>query len=96
MHFHIELLIGVLNNRLLEVLQEENLLNENQAGFKKGYPSSDHIFTLLSLINHHKNVKKKELYICFVDFQKAFDKVSYSLLWAKLIKYGMGGKFIKS
>ena len=28
-----KLLIGVLNNRLSEVLQEENLLNENQAGF---------------------------------------------------------------
>ena len=42
---YIKLLIGVLNNRLSEVLQEENLLNENQAGFRKGYRTTDHIFT---------------------------------------------------
>ena len=86
-----KLLIGVLNNRLSEVLQEEKLLNENQAGFRKGYRSTDHIFTLLTLINHYKNVKKKKLNVCFVDFRKA----SHSLLWTKSIKYGIGGKFVK-
>ena len=90
-----KLLIGVLNNRLSEVLQEENLLNENQTGFRKGYSTTDHIFTLLTQINHYKNVKKKKLYVSFVDFRKAFDKVSHSLSWAKLIKYGIGGKFMK-
>ena len=40
-------------------------------------------------------MKKKKLYVCFVDFRKAFDKVSHSLLRAKLIKYGIGGKFMK-
>ena len=90
-----KLLIGVLNNRLSEVLQEENLLNENQAGFRKGYRTTGHIFALLTLINHYKNVKKMKLYVCSVDFRKAFNKVSHSLLWAKLINYGIGGKFMK-
>ena len=85
-----KLLIGVLNNRLSEVLQEENLLNENQAGFRKGYRTTDHIFTLLTLINHYNNVKKKILYVCFVDLRKAFDKVSHSLLWANSSNMGLG------
>ena len=43
-----------------------------QAGFRKDHRTSDHIFTLFSLIN--KYIKKgKYLYTCFVDFQKAYD-----------------------
>ena len=66
-----KLLIGILNNRLSKVLPEENSLNEIQAGFRKGYRTIDHVFTLLTLINHYKNVKERKLYICLTDFRKA-------------------------
>ena len=39
-------------------------------------------------------VEKKELFLCFVDFRKAFDNVSHSILWMKLFKYGISGKFM--
>ena len=51
-------------------------------------------FTLYSVINHTVNVKKKPLYVCFVDFKTAFDKVWHVLLWQKLVNYGIDGKFI--
>ena len=89
-----KILIGVLNDRLSELCLKDNILDENQCGFRKGYRTSDHIFTLLTLINHFTKVKNKRLYVCFVDFRKAFDKVSHSVLWAKLLKYGIEGKFV--
>ena len=52
------------------------------------------MFTLFSVINHTINVKKISLYVCFIDFKKAFDKVSHVLLWQKLVNYGINGKFL--
>ena len=90
-----KILVGVLNNRLSKVqCLDYNLLDENQCGFRRGYRTSDHIFTLSTLINHYSKVKNKKLYLCFVDFRKAFDKVSHSVLWTKLLKYGIEGKFL--
>ena len=44
----------------------------SQAGFRKNYRTTDHIFTLFSLIK--KAISKgKYLYNCFVDFRKAYD-----------------------
>ena len=89
-----EILVGVLNYRLSKVCLNYNLLDENQCGFRKGYRTSDHIFTLYTLINHYTKVKNKTFYLCFVNFRKAFDKVSHSVLWTKLLKYGIEGKFM--
>ena len=36
---------------------------------------------------------KKKLYVCFVDFKKAFDSVVRKALLHKLLKKGIGGKF---
>ena len=69
-------------------------LGGNQAGFRKGYRTTDHIFTLSSIITHFINAQKTEIFACFVDFKKAFDKVSHSLLWSKLIQIGIGGRFL--
>ena len=86
--------MGILNERLPKSFEKHKIVHENQAGFHKGYRTTDHIFTLYSVINHTVNVKKKPLYVCFVDFKKAFDKVSHSLLWQKLVNYSINEKFI--
>ena len=89
-----KLLVGMLNKRLTKFVEKHKIVHENQAGFRKGYRTTDHIFTLYSVIHHTINVKKKPLYVCFIDFKKAFDKVSHALLWQKLVNYGIDGKFI--
>ena len=69
-------------------------LRENQAGFRHGYRTTDHIFTLSTVINHYVIKNKRPLFLCFVDFKKAFDKVNHKLLWEKVNSYGAGGKFL--
>ena len=58
---------AVLNTRLTKFTDDSNLLNENQAGFRKEYSTSDHIFVLSSLIDILK-AQKQKLYCAFVDF----------------------------
>jgi hypothetical protein len=88
-----KLFTSILNNRLTKFLNENNILDENQAGFRKGYSCSDHIFTLHSLIELMKK-KKQKLYCAFIDFSQAFDKVWRTGLWHKLIKQNITGKFL--
>ena len=83
-----KLIVGILNEHLTKFYESTKLLDENQAGFRKGHRTTDHIFTLFSIINHALNVSKKpSLYVCFVDFKKPFDMVSHHILWCKLIRY---------
>ena len=88
------LLTGILNARLEKLVDTFSVLEENQAGFRKGYRTTDNIFTLHAIITHFSHDENKELYACFVDFKKAFDKVSYALLWHKLMQFGLEGKFL--
>ena len=86
--------VSILNERLNKFAEKFNIICENQTGFRKSYRTTDHIFTLQAIVEHFLNVKKKLLYVCFVDFKKAFDKVSHLILWKKLISYGVGGRFL--
>jgi hypothetical protein len=87
-----KLFTSVLNRRLTHFLEENNILDENQAGFRKGYSCSDHIFTLHALIEILKK-RKQKLYCAFIDFSQAFDKVWRVGLWHKLLKNSINGKF---
>ena len=89
-----KLFTAVLNERLNIYLEENDLLNENQAGFRKHYSTTDHIFSLYSLIELLKYEKKK-LFCCFVDFSKAFDSVWRIGLWRKLMNTHVNGNFLR-
>ena len=89
-----KILVGILNNRLIDLINEKHISEENQGGFRNGYRTTDHLFILQALINHYIKVERKELFLCFVDFRKAFNKVSHSILWMKLFKYGINGNFL--
>ncbi len=64
-----------------------------QFGFKSNARTSDNFFILQSLVNRQK-LKNKPLYVCFVDFTKAFDYVNRYALYYKLMKRGVKGKIL--
>ena len=70
----------VLRERLNNVISEFEILEQNQIGFRKGYQTSDHNFTLQAIIENYFRNNKGPLYVCFVDFKKAFDSVEHKLL----------------
>jgi hypothetical protein len=82
-----------LQRRLDSFIKSNNLLCANQGGFRKGYRTTDHVFILKTLINKYVHKCKKKLYVCFVDFIKAFDSVWRSALFLKLRAKRIKGKF---
>lgn len=86
---------SVLNERLENYLDENNLISPLQIGFKKGASTSDHILTMKTLIDKYTHKPKQKLYTCFVDFKKAFDKVPHNELFGKLIKLDINNHFLR-
>ena len=89
-----KLFTSILNNRLNTFLEENRILLENQAAYRKRYLTLDHIFTLNSVNEILKHYDKK-LYCIFIDFSKAFDSIWQTGLWQKLLKQDIRGKFLK-
>ena len=84
----------VLNERLMHFIDVNNLLSENQAGFRKLYSTIDHVFLLKCIIDLCR-FKRQKLYCAFIDYQKAFDSVWRDGLWYKLINfYSIKGNII--
>ena len=86
----------ILNKRLVKWTEEHKHLTESQAGFRSGYSTTDHIFTLKAIIDKCFAKKNGKLYVCFVDLRQAFDSVQRKPLFDILIKYGINGKFMKA
>ena len=84
----------ILNQRLRNHALNRKLIPENQIGFMPDCRTSDHIFILKSAIDKYLR-KKKKLYVCFVDFRKAFDSVRHEALFLKMQRLGIGGLFYK-
>ena len=81
----------IINDRLQEWIELNNTTGEYQAGYKHGYSTIDHIFTLMSIVQKQL-VNNRKLYVAFIDFEKAFDSISRKLLWPILLKNGINGK----
>lgn len=85
---------SVLNTRLNNYLDEYMLLHQNQAGFRSGFSTNDHIFSLYALFELLR-FKKKKLHCAFVDFEKAFDFVHRNSLFFKLLQNNVNGRFLR-
>lgn len=82
----------ILLDRLQSLTEKSNPISQNQIGFKKGHRTSDHVFVLNSIVNKIVQVNKKRLYVAFIDFRKAYDKINRDLLLLKLQRCGVKGK----
>ena len=83
---------SILNSRLLTFLDLNKLLSQFQAGFRHDHRTTDNIFILHEIMKRTKQ-KSQPLYMCFVDFHKAFDKLWRMGLLIKLSNLHVGGSF---
>ena len=84
-----KILLIVPLNRLKQQLQP--YLSEEQAGFRKDRSTVHQILTL-RLIAEKAKRHGKNIYNCFIDFQKYFDIIKHKVIWEVLRSYGIEEK----
>ena len=88
-----KLFCGILNNRLIEWAETNEILADEQNGFRKGRSTIDHISCITNIIETRK-LKLKQTFAAFIDFRKAYDSINRPLLWTKLEDLGIGGNIL--
>ena len=68
-------------------------MRNEQAGYRQGRNTTAQIFVLRNIIEQVIEWNSN-LYICFVDFEKAFDSVHRETLWKLLKIYGIPDKLV--
>ena len=81
-----KILAKLIIMRISEAVDQR--LRKEQAGFRKGRGCMDQIFTLRNIIEQCTEWQR-QLYINYVDFEKAFDSIHRESLWRILRVYGI-------
>jgi len=68
-------------------VKTETEIADEQAGFRQGRATTDQIMNLRILM-HKAREHQQPLYMCFVDFKKAFDSISHDKLWVIMMNTG--------
>ncbi len=79
--------ISIINNRLFKKIEEEEILVNTQAGFRKDRNTWQKIWTLKYTIDYQKK-KNKKTHLIYIDLAKAYDSVEHWELEQILRKYG--------
>ena len=72
----------------------ESKLEDGQCGFHLGCSTTDQIFTLKQIFEKSWEYGK-DLFGCFVDFEKAYDRVHQDKLWKVSPEYGVDGQLLR-
>ena len=77
-------------NRLITFIDQLNIINGNQFGFRKNYSTSLAINTFVNKL--HEAIENDQVMISlFIDLSRAFDTISHRVLFNKLYQYGIRG-----
>ena len=79
-------MLKILQARLQQYMNRE--LPDVQAGFRKGRGTRDQISNIHWIIKEAIEFQKN-IYICFIDYAKAFDCVDHNNLWKILKEMGI-------
>ena len=102
-----KLYMTVLTRRISKWAIEYGLRHKAQAGFMRRMSVCHHQFVMRHLVTRYSTKPAaargkqwadncKGLYVCQIDFAKAFDKVPHHLLWERLRERGMHGHMLDS
>ena len=82
----------IITARLSTFLEDNKCLSKMQGGFRRDRPTFPKIWTLRNVIEHSL-INDKELHVCYLDIQKAYDSVEYWALDLVLQNYGFSKQF---
>ena len=80
-------LLHIILNRLR--LYSERQLPEEQTGFRVGRGTRDALFIMQVIIEKLIDLENKELYLIFIDYSKAFDKMDHGRLFDVMLDMGI-------
>ena len=88
-----KVMLKIILNRLKP--QAEEIIAEEQAGFRAGRSTTEQIFNLRILCEKlHQH--RQNLFPVFIDFKKAFDRVWHAALWATMRKYNISANLVRT
>jgi len=73
----------------------EGMIGEEQCGFRMGRGCVDQVFSLKQLSEKYVG-KGKDLYVAYMDLEKAYDRVDRDAMWRVLGMYGINGDLLKA
>ena len=88
-----KVMLKIILNRIQP--QAEEIIAEEQAGFRAGRSTTEQIFNLRILCEKYLQ-HQQNLYHVFIDFKKAFDRVWHEALWATMRKYNINASIIRA
>ena len=81
-----KVILKILQTRLQQYVNHE--LPDVRAGFRKGTGTRDQIANLCGIIKNQES-SRRNIYVCFLDYAKAFDCVDHNKLWKTLKEMGI-------
>ena len=90
--------VGKLYERILERRvrsKVEHQLSKNQCGFRADHSTTDQISAIRLLLENswEHNIQQ---HICFIDLEKAFDRIPRAKMWSVLEEYDIKGNLLKA
>jgi hypothetical protein len=82
------ILAKVFDSLLNSELDKYLVLHDSQFGFRAGLSTESAILSLKHTVRYYVD-RRTPVYACFLDLSRAFDLVSYDILWGKLEKAGI-------
>ena len=88
-----KILEKIVHSKMTQFLETNNILCQEQCGFRKGRSTVDSIVNLTNAIFNSINNHEACMAV-FIDLKKAFDTINHTILISKLEYMGIGGNLL--